>query len=93
MIDHDVPSFYKRRRTRLIHVGSVPVGGDSAISVQTMTKTDTRDIDATVAQINEVSQAGCDIVRVAVPDEVAAEALTEICQHSHIPVVADIHFD
>ncbi|MBL7114623.1 MAG: flavodoxin-dependent (E)-4-hydroxy-3-methylbut-2-enyl-diphosphate synthase [Kiritimatiellae bacterium] len=93
MSAHDIPSFYKRRHTRLIHVGSVPVGGDAAISVQTMTKTDTRDVDATVAQIHDVAQAGCDIVRVAVPDSVAAEALAEICRQSSIPVVADIHFD
>ena len=83
----------QRRRTRRIQIGSVGVGGDSPISVQTMTKTDTRDVDATVAQIVEVAGAGCDIVRLAVPDRAAAEALSEICRQSPIPLIADIHFD
>ena len=68
---------YKRKNTRVVNVGSVAVGGDSRISVQTMTKTDTRDVDATVAQIHEVQTIGCDIVRLAVVDEVAAVALAE----------------
>ncbi len=83
----------KRRRTRQVQVGSVPVGGDAPISVQTMTKTDTRDIDATLGQINEVATLGCDIVRLAVVDAVAAEAMGAICRQSPIPVIADIHFD
>ena len=82
-----------RRLTRQIHVGGVAVGGDAAVSVQTMTKTDTRDIDATVAQINEVATLGCDIVRLAVVDEAAALALGEIRKQSTIPLIADIHFD
>ncbi len=83
----------KRRTTRQIHVGSVPVGGDAPISVQTMTKTDTRDIDATVEQLNEVATLGCDIVRLAVVDEAAALALGEIKRQSPVPLIADIHFD
>jgi (E)-4-hydroxy-3-methylbut-2-enyl-diphosphate synthase len=83
----------KRRVTRQIHVGSVPVGGDAPVSVQTMTKTDTRDVDATVEQINEVATLGCDIVRLAVVDEAAAAALGEIQRQVSIPLIADIHFD
>lgn len=83
----------KRRRTRLIHVGSVAVGGNAPISVQTMTKTDTRDVPATVAQIREVRSMGCDIVRLAVPDEAAARALVRIRGQVEIPLIADIHFD
>ncbi len=82
-----------RRTTRQIHVGAVPVGGDAPVSVQTMTKTDTRDVDATVRQINEVAALGCDIVRLAVVDEAAALALGEIRKQSPIPLIADIHFD
>ena len=83
----------KRRTTRQIHVGTVPVGGDAPVSVQTMTKTDTRDVDATVEQINEVATLGCDIVRLAVVDVAAASALGEIRRQSPIPLIADIHFD
>ncbi|MDP6631432.1 MAG: flavodoxin-dependent (E)-4-hydroxy-3-methylbut-2-enyl-diphosphate synthase [Kiritimatiellia bacterium] len=83
----------KRRPTRQIHVGSVPVGGDAPVSVQTMTKTDTRDVDATVEQINEVATLGCDIVRLAVIDEAAASALGEIKKQTSVPLIADIHFD
>ena len=79
--------------TRQISVGGVAVGGGAPISVQTMTKTDTRDIDATVAQINEVSSLGCDIVRLAVVDREAASSLTEIGRQTSVPLVADIHFD
>ncbi|MBT3295984.1 MAG: flavodoxin-dependent (E)-4-hydroxy-3-methylbut-2-enyl-diphosphate synthase [Verrucomicrobia bacterium] len=82
-----------RRPTRQIHVGAVAVGGGAPVSVQTMTKTDTRDIDATVAQINEVATLGCDIVRLAVVDAAAARALGEIRKQSTIPLIADIHFD
>ncbi|MCK5850518.1 MAG: flavodoxin-dependent (E)-4-hydroxy-3-methylbut-2-enyl-diphosphate synthase [Kiritimatiellae bacterium] len=84
---------YKRKNTHVVNVGSVAVGGDSRISVQTMTKTDTRDVDATVAQIHEVHTLGCDIVRLAVVDETATIALTEIIKQVKIPVIADIHFD
>jgi (E)-4-hydroxy-3-methylbut-2-enyl-diphosphate synthase len=82
-----------RRKTRQINVGPVTVGGDAPISVQTMTKTDTRDIDATVAQIAAVAEIGCDIVRLAVPDREAADALPAITEQASIPVIADIHFD
>ncbi len=79
--------------TRTVHVGSVAIGGGNPISVQTMTKTDTRDVVATVAQIREIFAAGCDIVRLAVPDSIAADALGQIIPQSPIPVIADIHFD
>jgi (E)-4-hydroxy-3-methylbut-2-enyl-diphosphate synthase len=81
------------KKTRQITLGNVQIGGNAPISVQTMTKTDTRDIVATLEQIKEVSAAGCDIVRLAVPDMEAAKALKEIVKQSPIPVVADIHFD
>ncbi len=79
--------------TRIVHVGPVAVGGGNPVSVQTMTKTDTRDINATVSQIREIAAAGCDIVRLAIPDDTAAEALAKIIPQSPIPVIADIHFD
>ncbi|MFI1965162.1 flavodoxin-dependent (E)-4-hydroxy-3-methylbut-2-enyl-diphosphate synthase [Streptomyces pathocidini] len=82
----------ERRRTRQIHVGDVPVGGNAPISVQTMTTTNTADIDATLQQIAEVTAAGCDIVRVAVPSADDAAALPTIAAKSPIPVIADIHF-
>ncbi|HSW58336.1 MAG TPA: flavodoxin-dependent (E)-4-hydroxy-3-methylbut-2-enyl-diphosphate synthase [Dehalococcoidales bacterium] len=83
----------KRRRSRKIYIGSVAVGGDALISVQSMTKTDTRDIQATLAQIRELEECGCEIIRCAVPDMEAAAALKEIKKAVHIPLVADIHFD
>ncbi len=79
--------------TSIVHIGSVTIGGGSPISVQTMTKTDTRNVDETVAQIREISTAGCDIVRVAVPDGEAVNALAEIVPQSPLPIIADIHFD
>ncbi len=82
-----------RRKTRLINVGSVPVGGDSPISVQSMTNTDTRDVAATVAQIKELAELGCEIIRVAVPDEAAAAKLRDIKAQINIPLIADIHFN
>lgn len=82
-----------RRKTRQVKVGSVAVGGGAPISVQTMTKTDTRDIKATISQIKELEKLGCDIIRVAVPDQEAAKALKEIKKNISIPLVADIHFD
>ncbi len=85
--------FLRRRRTRQINVGPVPIGGGAPISVQTMTKTDTRDIRRTVAQILALEKAGCDIIRVAVPDEAAARALSEIRASINIPLIADIHFN
>lgn len=83
----------RRKKTKLIYVGSVPVGGGSPISVQSMTKTDTRDVIATIQQIKGLEDAGCDIIRVAVPDMVAAKAVGEIKSSVRIPVIADIHFD
>ncbi len=82
-----------RRKTRQIYVGNVPLGGDAPIVVQSMTKTDTRDISATVEQIKQLEKEGCEIVRVAVPDQEAAEKLSEIKRQINIPLVADIHFD
>ena len=87
------PILDPRCRTRQIRVGAVPVGGNAPISVQSMTKTDTRDVAATIAQIADLELAGCDIVRVAVPDAEAARALAQIKKSARIPVVADIHFD
>lgn len=81
------------KKTRTVFVGGVPVGGGNAVSVQSMTNTDTRDAAATVAQIHALEAAGCDIVRVAVPDEAAARAVAQIKREIHIPLVADIHFD
>ena len=85
-------SVYKRRATKPINVGDVKVGGDSPITVQSMTKTDTRDISATARQIAKLEDAGCEIVRCAVPDMEAAKALKQIKSLANIPVVADIHF-
>lgn len=81
-----------RRKSRKIHVGSVAVGGDAPISVQTMTNTLTPDVAATMAQIEAVADAGADIVRVSCPDEESTIALKEICRRSPVPIVADIHF-
>ncbi|MBU6952566.1 flavodoxin-dependent (E)-4-hydroxy-3-methylbut-2-enyl-diphosphate synthase [Hahella sp. HN01] len=83
----------KRRRSRQIMVGAVPVGGDAPIAVQSMTNTETCDVDATVAQIEKLQQAGADIVRVSVPTMDAAEAFAAIKQRVTLPLVADIHFD
>ncbi len=83
----------KRKKTRQIHVGSVAVGGKSPISVQSMTKTDTRDVNATVQQIHFLESAGCEIIRLAVPAMDAAHALGAIKKAVAIPVIADIHFD
>lgn len=82
-----------RHQTRQIRVGKVAVGGDAPISVQSMTKTDTRDVAATVTQILELQQAGCEIIRSAVPDMQAAEGLGAIRRSIDIPLIADIHFD
>jgi len=82
-----------RRKTRTIKLGSVEIGGANPISVQSMTNTDTRDVRATVAQINRLEEAGCEIIRVAVLDQEAAAAIKMIKQNIAIPLVADIHFD
>lgn len=83
----------KRRKTRQIMVGNVPVGGDAPISVQSMTNTETTDVAATVAQIRRIQLAGADIVRVSVPSMEAAEAFGQIRKQVSLPLVADIHFD
>jgi (E)-4-hydroxy-3-methylbut-2-enyl-diphosphate synthase len=81
-----------RRKTRQIHVGPVPVGGDAPITVQTMTNTLTTDVKATVEQVQACAEAGADIVRISVPDEASSKALKEIVPESPVPIVADIHF-
>ncbi|GJM16443.1 MAG: 4-hydroxy-3-methylbut-2-en-1-yl diphosphate synthase (flavodoxin) [Thermodesulfobacteriota bacterium] len=81
------------RNSRQIELGGLKVGGGAPITVQSMTKTDTRDIPGTVAQIKSLEKAGCDIVRLAVPDMDAAKSLGEIKKQTNIPIVSDIHFD
>ena len=83
----------ERRKTRQIQLGNVKIGGGAPVVVQSMTNTHTDDAAATLAQINRLAEAGCDIVRCAVPDMAAAEGLKEIVKKSPIPVIADIHFD
>ncbi len=83
----------ERKKTKVIHVGNVPVGGGNPIAVQSMTKTDTRDVPSTVKQIRSLEDEGCEIIRVAVPDMDAAKAIGEIKRGIRIPVIADIHFD
>jgi len=83
----------KRKTTRKLLLGGVPIGGGSPVSVQSMTKTDTRDVAATVRQIRSLERAGCEIIRLAVPDMDAAKALGAIKRRVGIPMVADIHFD
>ena len=82
-----------KKITRQIHIGSILIGGDAPCSVQSMCSTDTRNVSATIAQIKELAEVGCEIVRCAVPDLDAAVALSQIKRMSPIPVVADIHFD
>ena len=82
-----------RKQTRQLKLGSVRIGGGAPIAVQSMANTDTRDVEATLGQIKRLHDAGCEIVRVAVPDETAARALRAIHDASPIPVIADIHFD
>ncbi|MBM3133519.1 MAG: flavodoxin-dependent (E)-4-hydroxy-3-methylbut-2-enyl-diphosphate synthase [Chloroflexi bacterium] len=83
----------KRRASRAIHVGNVTIGGGSRVIVQSMTKTDTRDVRATLDQIARLAESGCEIVRIAVPDMEAAQALAGIKRGSPIPIISDIHFD
>lgn len=84
---------YKRKKTRKVKLGNLAIGGDAPITVQSMTKTKTDDVKATVSQIRQVEEAGCEIIRVAVPDMEAAMAIREIKKQIRIPLVADIHFD
>ncbi len=83
----------KRRASKVIRVGGVDIGGAGPVVVQSMTKTDTRDVKATVNQIRQLEECGCEIVRVAVPDMAAARAIIDIKKRASIPVIADIHFD
>lgn len=83
----------ERMNTKIIHVGNVPVGGDSPVTVQSMCNTKTQDVDSTLRQISALAAAGCDIVRLAVPDMEAAKAISAIKERSPLPIVADIHFD
>src|SRR4030065_412440 len=82
-----------RRKTRQIRVGNILIGGNAPVVVQSMTNTDTSDVSATVGQIKRLEDAGCEIVRVAVPDTDAAAAIADIRNSIHIPLIADIHFD
>ena len=82
-----------RRNTKAVNLGDLKIGGDAPISIQSMTNTKTVDIEATITQIKELATAGCEIIRVAVPDSESVNALPEIIQDSPIPVIADIHFD
>ncbi len=87
------PVSLSRRKSKAIRVGSVTIGGGAPIVVQSMTKTDTRDVVATVEQIRRLESAGCEIVRLAVPDAAAARALKQIKKEASLPLIADIHFD
>jgi (E)-4-hydroxy-3-methylbut-2-enyl-diphosphate synthase len=83
----------RRRASRVVRVGGVEIGGAGPVVVQSMTKTDTRDVTATVSQIKRLEECGCEIVRVAVPDMDATQALVKIKKVASIPIIADIHFD
>ena len=82
-----------RKQKRIVNIGGVKIGGDNPVALQSMCNTDTRDVKATVNQIHELENAGCEIIRVAVPDMVAAKAVADIKKQIHIPLVVDIHFD
>ena len=82
-----------RKQKRIVNIGGVKIGGDNPVAIQSMCNTDTRDVKATVNQIHELENAGCEIIRVAVPDMVAAKAVADIKKQIHIPLVIDIHFD
>jgi (E)-4-hydroxy-3-methylbut-2-enyl-diphosphate synthase len=84
---------FERRKTKRIMIGDVPIGGGAPVAVQSMTKTLTREVGRTVAQVKRLEKAGCEIVRLAVPDEPSAEALKAIRKSVRIPLIADIHFD
>lgn len=86
-------SIINRKTTKKVQVGNMFIGGDAPISVQSMTNTDTRDVKSTVSQIKRLEEAGCEIIRVAVPDMEAANAIKDIKRQVNIPLVCDIHFD
>ena len=83
----------KRKNTKKVMCRNIPIGGGSPISVQSMTNTDTRDVDSTLEQIKRLQEAGCQIIRLAVPDMEAAEVFGKIRKKTDMPLVADIHFD
>jgi len=83
----------ERKKTKKINLGHVPIGGDSPIVVQSMTNTDTRDVESTISQIRALEKSGCEVIRIAVPDKKAASGLPEIKKRIKIPIIADIHFD
>lgn len=84
---------FERKITRPVHVGDLTIGGGAQIVIQSMNNTDTRDVQATLRQIEELAEAGCDLTRLAIPDQEAAQALARIRPLSPLPIVADIHFD
>ena len=81
-----------RKKTKVINIGKIKIGGNNSISVQSMTNTSTKDVKATINQINEIANEGADLVRVSCPDEDSTKALKEISKHSSLPIIADIHF-
>ena len=83
----------ERKLTREVNIGGLKMGGTNPVIIQSMCNTDTRDVEATVKQILALEEAGCELVRVAIPDMIAADAVGEIKKQIHIPLVADIHFD
>src|SRR3990170_583392 len=83
----------QRRPTKPVFIGDVQVGGDAPVVVQSMCATDTSDVAATLRQVHELAELGCEVVRIAVPDKEAAEALPDIVRQTPLPVIADIHFD
>jgi (E)-4-hydroxy-3-methylbut-2-enyl-diphosphate synthase len=86
-------SLIRRRKTKKINLDDVPIGGDAPIVVQSMTNTDTRNVKATIAQINALEEVGCEVIRIAVPDKEAVRSIPDIKKKIRIPLVADIHFD
>ena len=83
----------KRRKTKQLTIGNIKIGSDAPISVQSMCNTDTRDVKSTLNQIHELADAGCELVRLAVLDNDAADAIKEIVKKTPVPLIADIHFD
>ena len=83
----------KRKLTKVIKLGNVLIGGNNPISIQSMTNTDTRDAKATITQIKSLEKAGCEIIRIAIPDIEAVQAISSIQKEINIPLIADIHFD
>ena len=82
-----------RRKSKVIEIGNVKIGGDNPISVQSMCNTDTRNVEATLEQINKMAERGCELVRLAVLNKDAADAIKDIVKKSPLPLIADIHFD